>query len=61
MTLAGPAPLDPAEAPEILSFGEGILAAPAGVFNLADREEAQGARSAVERAAVNAFALAVSQ
>ncbi|MHC4247981.1 MAG: hypothetical protein ACYS9X_02525, partial [Planctomycetota bacterium] len=61
VTLPGPAPLDPAEAPEFLSLGEGLLVAPGGIFRLAGLEEATGARSAAERAAANAFALAASQ
>jgi len=59
--LAGPAPLKAAEAPEILLLGEGLIVAPAGVFRLVASEEAPGARSSAERAAVNAFALAVSR
>ena len=61
VTLAGPARLDAYEAPELLSFGEGLLVAPKGVFRLAGREGAPGARSATARAAANAFALAVSR
>jgi len=59
--LPGPAPLGAAEAPEILLLGEGLIVAPAGVLRLVDTEDAPGARSSAERAAVNAFALAVSR
>jgi len=59
--LPGPAPLKAAEAPEILLLGEGLIIAPRGVFRLVDRAGAPGARSSAERAAVNAFALAVSR
>ena len=61
LPLIGPAPLDLAEAPEILLLGEGLLVAPGGVFHLVDPEEVSGARSTARRAAANAFALAVSR
>ena len=59
--LPGPAPLGAEEAPEALLLGEGLIVAPVGVFRLVDTEDTPGARSPAERAAVNAFALAVSR
>jgi len=61
VTLSAPAPLGSAEAPGFLSLGEGLLVAPEGVFGPACRERTPGARSAAERAAANAFVLAVSR
>jgi len=61
VTLAAPAPLVPGEAPELLSFGEGLLVAPGGVFRFGDAGDVGPPRSAARRAAVNAFAAAATR